>query len=84
MEKKGRLIVLALALAALSGCASSEEWNTWYTHRTHFASGDHMSFSIRTPDTGGGRVTRNDLSMARNEGWWGKPVTVSQAEIVDR
>jgi hypothetical protein len=84
MEKKGRLIVLALALAALSGCASSEEWNTWYTHRTHFASGDHMSFSIRTPDTGGGRVTRTDLSMARNEGWWGKPVTVSQAEILDR
>jgi hypothetical protein len=84
MEKKGRLMVLALALAALSGCASSEEWNTWYTHRTHFASGDHMSFSIRTPDTGGGRVTRTDLAMARNEGWWGKPVTVSQAEILDR
>jgi hypothetical protein len=43
-----------------------------------------MSFSIRTPDTGGGRVTRTDLAMARNEGWWGKPVTVSQAEILDR
>ena len=42
MEKKGRLIVLALALTGLAGCATGEEWNTWYEHRTHFASGEHM------------------------------------------
>ena len=84
MSKKGRFIVLALAVAGLTGCASSEEWNTWYTHRTHFASGDHMSFSVRTPETGPGRITRTELTAAREEGWWGKPVTVSQAEILDR
>ena len=84
MEKKGLFFVLALALAGLSGCASSEEWNTWYTHRTHFASGDHMSFSVRTPDTGPARITRTELGKACDEGWWGKPVTVAQAEILER
>jgi hypothetical protein len=84
MTKKGRLIVVAAALASLTGCASSQEWSTWYDHRTHFASGDHMSFSIRTPDTGPGRVTRTQLALARDEGWWGKPVTVAQADILDR
>ncbi len=84
MGKKGRLIVLAVALAGLSGCATSEEWNTWYEHRTHFASGEHMSFSVRTPETGPGRITRKEMTAAREEGWWGKPVTVSQAEILER
>jgi len=85
MANKGLLIVLAvLALAGTTGCATGEEWNTWYTHRTHFASGDHMSFSVSTPDSGTGRVTRTQLALARDEGWWGKPVTVSQADILDR
>jgi hypothetical protein len=84
MTNRGRLIVLAAALTSLTGCASSQEWSTWYDHRTHFASGEHMSFSIRTPETGPGRVTRTELAKARDEGWWGKPVTVAQAEILDR
>jgi hypothetical protein len=84
MEKKGLLIILALALAGLAGCASGQEWSTWYDHRTHFASGEHMSFSVRTPETGPGHVTRTELGLARDEGWWGKPVTVAQAEILDR
>ena len=74
----------AIVLASVAGCASSEEWNTWYTHRTHFASGDHMSFSVRTPESGAARVTRTQLALARDEGWWGKPITVGQADIVDR
>lgn len=85
MIKKGLFVVLALlALAGTTGCATGDEWNTWYTHRTHFASGDHMSFSVRTPDTGGAQVTRTELGLARDEGWWGKPVTVAQAQILDR
>ena len=83
MNTRG-LVAILLALAGVTGCASSEEWNTWYSHRTHFASGEHMSFSVRTPDSGPGRVTRTQLALARDEGWWGKPVTVSQTDIVDR
>ena len=84
MTRKGLLASLALLALAAAGCATGDEWNTWYSHRTHFASGDHMSFSVRTPETGGGQVTRTELALARNEGWWGKPVTVSQTEILDR
>ena len=78
------LLIAAVTLAGLTGCASSQEWSTWYEHRTHFASGEHMSFSVRTPETGPAHVTRTELSLARDEGWWGKPVTVSQAEILER
>jgi hypothetical protein len=84
MDKKGLFVILTAALMVLAGCASGQEWNTWYEHRTHFASGDHMSFSVRTPDTGPGRVSRTELGLARDEGWWGKPVTVAQAEILEQ
>jgi len=29
-------------------------------------------------------VTRTDLDRARNEAWWGDPVTASPDQIVDR
>ena len=79
-----RLLVILLATVAVGGCASADEWTTWYTHRTHFASGDHMSFSVRTPDTGPGRITRTQMALAREEAWWGKPVTVPQTEVLER
>ena len=83
MNKKWLLIGILLS-SAVAGCASSDEWNTWYTHRTHFASGEHMAFSVRTPESGQARVTRTQLALARDEGWWGKPVTVSQGDILER
>ncbi len=50
----------------------------------HFASGDHLSFSIRNVEDSDPHVSRHDLSVARQERWWGGPVTVSQNEIVER
>jgi hypothetical protein len=29
-------------------------------------------------------VTRQDIALARDEGWWGKPITVSQEQILER
>jgi hypothetical protein len=78
----------ALGAAALlvlgSGCASQEQWATWKTHPTHFASGPHMGFSVRNRETDQPRVTRQDIALARDEGWWGQPVTVSQEQILVR
>lgn len=78
-----RLVLASTVLIA--GCASGEQWSTWKEHPTHFASGDHMFFSVRnregTPST---RVTRDDLSGARDQGWWGQPITVSQEQILER
>jgi hypothetical protein len=75
-------LVVALLMAA--GCASSQEWATWKEHPTHFASGDHLSFSVRNPEGGSPRVTRRDVALAGNEAWWGKPVTIGQEQILER
>jgi len=79
------LFLLGIAvLLATAGCASTEEWTTWNEHPTHFASGDHMFFSVRNREDGTAKVTRQDIAMARDEGWWGKPITVSQEMIQER
>ena len=86
----GGIVVVALASrgpAALteSVTVTTEEWTTWKEHPTHFASGDHLFFSARNQgDNGAAKVTRQDIAMARDEGWWGKPVTVSQEMIQER
>jgi hypothetical protein len=72
------------ALLAVGGCASGEEWTTWREHPTHFASGDHLFFSTRNTEGSTPRVKREDIALARDQGWWGKPITVSQEQILER
>ena len=79
-----RLLLISGALLAAAGCATGEEWQTWREHPTHFASGDHMFFSVKNREGKDARVTRNDIAKARTEGWWGKPITVSQEQILER
>jgi hypothetical protein len=79
-----RRLLLAGAILAAAGCATTEEWATWKEHRSHFASGDHMFFSVRNREGTAAKVTRNDVAMARTESWWGKPITVSQEQILER
>ncbi len=79
-----RLLLVGGVLVAVTGCATGEEWATWNTHPTHFASGEHMFFSVRNREGATPRVTRQDIALARDEGWWGKPITVSQEQILER
>jgi hypothetical protein len=77
--------MLGLAvLLTTAGCASTDEWTTWKEHPTHFASGDHLFFSARNRGDSSAKVTRQDIALARDEGWWGKPITVSQEMIQER
>jgi hypothetical protein len=78
------LLLIGTAVVLTTGCASRDEWTVWRQHPTHFASGDHLRFSLRNTEGAAPRVTRQDVAMARNEGWWGKPVTVSQEQILER
>jgi len=85
MRKTHLRVLLGLGtLFLLGGCASGEEWQTWREHPTHFASGDHFFFSTRNREGSAPRVTRQDVAMARDQGWWGKPITVSQEAILER
>ena len=79
------IVLVGGVLVAVFGCASGEEWATWREHPTHFASNEHMGFSLKN---GGNRpapvVSRTAIASAREEGWWGKPVTVPQEQILER
>jgi hypothetical protein len=79
-----QLPLLCGVLMVVAGCATNEEWATWKQHQTHFASGDHGFFSIRNRDETAKRVTRQDIALARNQGWWGRPITVAQEQIQER
>ena len=79
-----RLLLIGAAILATAGCATSEEWATWKSHPTHFASGEHLFFSARNHEGSAPKVTRQDIAMARDQGWWGKPITVSQEQILER
>ena len=85
MQGKASRILLATGVFVTTlGCASGAEWTTWEQHPAHFASGDHLSFSIANTEGSAPTVTRTDVSRARDEGWWGKVVAVGQEQILDR
>jgi hypothetical protein len=80
-----RILLIGATLLAAAGCASGDEWRTWKDHPTHFASGDHLSFSARNNRDGSNpRVKRKDVVLAGEQGWWGRPIAVSQSEILER
>ena len=79
-----RLLLVGGVLITVAGCATGEEWQTWREHGSHFASGTHMGFSLRNREGGTPRVSRKDIALARDEAWWGKPITVSQEQILER
>lgn len=79
-----RLLLVGAVLVAAAGCATSEEWSTWKAHPAHFASSDHFLFSVRNREGRAPRVTRQDVALAGNETWWGKPITVGQEQILER
>ena len=79
-----RLLLVGAALVAVAGCATSEEWQIWRDNKTHFASGEHMGFSVRNREGTQARVTRQDIARAREQTWFGRPITVSQEQILER
>jgi hypothetical protein len=79
-----RWLLIGGVLLATTACATGEEWATWKTHSSHFASGEHMFFSVRNREGMQVQVTRGDIALARDQAWWGKPITVGQEQILER
>ena len=81
-----RMRVLAVLLlsgvaVATGACATPGEWAEWRRHSSHFASGDHLFFSMRNRAGAQPYVTRRDIQVARTEEWWGRAITVTPEQI---
>src|SRR5207247_8553602 len=79
------LVIVRVGVAVwMIGCATPQEWAEWKGHPVHFASGDHMGFSVRNRDGPQTRVTRDDVALARSQDWFGTAITVDQSAIVEK
>ena len=76
------LLVLAGVATVGTGCATPRQRAEWARHSTHFASGEHMWFSLTNRDEKGApHVTRGDLRTARAQSWWGDQVVVKPRQL---
>ena len=78
-----RMVFVVVVGGLAGGCASGEDWKMWRSHTTHFASGDHASFSLRNNKEGSNpKVYRSDLEESRQQDWWGLySVTANPSQI---
>jgi hypothetical protein len=65
------LLLIAAVMFSMSGCASAQDWAFWRDHPTHFASGDHLTFSTNNDNSYYPAVTQADVAHSRDQGWWG-------------
>ena len=84
MRSKIATVAALIGVAFLSGaCATSEQWAEWRAHTTHFASGEHGSFSLSNNMQGTNpKVTRLDVENSRTQNWWGKNITVEPGQVI--
>ena len=66
MRSRITRITLIVGMLFFTGaCASREDWGVWRSHSTHFASGDHATFSMRNNKDGSQpRVSRSDITAS--------------------
>jgi len=76
------MLMLGAIVILAPGCATSEQWQEWRRHPTHFASGQHIGFSLRNAgEHPKPNVRQSDMESARSEKWWGEVVLVSPDQI---
>ncbi len=85
MNRRVRVLLVLLAAATGTGaCATPEQWAEWNGHSSHFASGDHLFFSLRHQGANPvPRVTRTSLEKARTESWWGDLIVVRPDQLFE-
>ncbi|HEV8584168.1 MAG TPA: hypothetical protein VGT02_04270 [Methylomirabilota bacterium] len=78
------LLLLSAVMFSMSGCATlGDDWQIWSGHPVHFASGDHLAFSVKSHETNAS-ITETDTNSAAREEWWGRlvPEEISPAAVV--
>jgi hypothetical protein len=74
-------------LLVTTGCAATHlEWEVWRAHPTHFATDNHLGFSMSNAVGAAPRVTPELMDRAKAESWWGKntPFVAPRANVAGR
>jgi len=80
-----RFLLIGGVLAVVAGCSTGGQSSTRDGQPTKYTSLYHLYVSERDNSDGSrSRVTPVDVTTARHEEWRGKPITVSQDQIVER
>ena len=78
--------MLGIALLSTGCAATHREWEVWRAHPTHYATGNHLAFSMGNVVGGAPRVTPEMMETAKGEGWWGRntPFVGPRANVAGR
>lgn len=75
------MAVIGFVLAGPLGCVTTQQWETFKSHPTMYASGKHLWFSWKNCDlTRYIFVSEDDLIVAEKEDWWGDPVVQPKSD----
>ena len=67
-----RHVVIGTIALLVGGCASAQERTEWQSHSSHFASWDHLVFSVKNRfRPAKAEVTADDGKGAGQDKWWG-------------
>lgn len=79
-------VMLGFVLVSTGCAATHREWAIWRAHPTHFASDNHLGFSVTNAVAGAPRITPELMDRARGEGWWGRstPFVTPRADVAGR
>ncbi len=74
--------MLGIALLSTGCAATHREWEVWRAHPTHYATSNHLAFSMSNAP----RVTPELMDQAKGEGWWGRntPFVGLRANVAGR
>ena len=79
MGEKVKLALVGLALiASLGACAKEYQEYGIQQGGPHFASFKHMGYSLGGEKP---KLTKQELQVAKTEGWWGTPVRYTGDEL---
>jgi hypothetical protein len=83
------LLLLSAVMFSMSGCGSTKawqgtalsDWQVWAQHSSHFASGQHLAFSLKSHPTPAS-ISEGDKATASREEWWGQLVPQEKVAVV--
>jgi hypothetical protein len=75
------LLLLSAVMFSMSGCASRADWQIWAGHPAHFASSNHLAFSVKSHPTLAS-IREADIKAAEREEWWGRLMPQEKAKAV--